>query len=76
MEDIKAKVEELAKKIMGSEELKKSFAKEPVKTLEKLLGIDLPDEMVDKLVTGVNAKIGLEQVMGLTGGLDGLKKLF
>ena len=76
MEDIKEKVEQLAKKILASDELKKSFAKDPVKTIEKLLGIDLPDDLMEKVVTGVKAKIGLEQVMDLAGGLDGLKKLF
>ncbi|MBQ5754774.1 MAG: hypothetical protein IIV90_03805 [Oscillospiraceae bacterium] len=76
MEDIKEKVEQLAKKILTSDELKKSFAKDPVKTIEKLLGIDLPDDLMEKVVTGVKAKVGLEQVMNLAGGLDGLKKLF
>ena len=74
--DIKELIEKAVDKIKSDKALQAQFKKDPVKALEKLLGIDLPDDLMEKVVAGVKAKIGLEQVMGLAGGLDGLKKLF
>ncbi len=71
--DIKAKVEELAAKLQKDPALLQSFQKDPVKTLERLIGADLPDEQLQPLVTGIKAKLA---ATGLGGALDGLKKLF
>lgn len=71
--DIKAKVEELAAKLQKDPDLLKSFQQDPVKTLERLIGADLPDEQLQPLVTGIKAKLA---ATGLGGALDGLKKLF
>ena len=71
--DIKAKVEELAAKLQQDPALIKSFQQDPVKTLERLIGADLPDEQLQPLVTGIKAKLA---AIGLGGALDGLKKLF
>ena len=65
MFDVKAKVDELVKKISGEKDLAKRFLKEPVKTVESLLGVDLPDETVKKLVEGVKEKINLEKIGAL-----------
>lgn len=71
--DIKAKVEELAAKLQQDPALIKSFQQDPVKTLERLIGADLPDGQLQPLVTGIKAKLA---ATGLGGALDGLKKLF
>ena len=71
--DIKAKIEELAAKLQKDPTLLKSFQDDPVKTLEKLTGVDLPDEQFQPLVAGVKAKLAASD---LGGKLDGLKKLF
>ena len=71
--DIKAKVEELAAKLQQDPALIKSFQQDPVKTLERLIGADLPDKQLQPLVTGIKAKLA---AAGLGGALDGLKKLF
>ena len=71
--DIKAKIEELAAKLQKDPTLLKSFQDDPVKTLEKLTGVDLPDEQLQPLVAGVKAKLAASD---LGGKLDGLKKLF
>ena len=71
--DIKAKVDELAAKLQQDPALIKSFQQDPVKTLERLIGADLPDEQLQPLVTGIKAKLA---ATGLGGALDGLKKLF
>ncbi len=71
--DVKAKIEELADKLQKDPNLLKSFQADPVKTLEKLTGVDLPDEQLKPLVAGVKAKLAASD---LGGKLDGLKKLF
>ena len=71
--DIKAKIEELASKLQKDPDLLQSFQKDPVKTLETLIGVDLPDDQLKPLVAGVKAKLAASD---LGGKLDGLKKLF
>ncbi len=74
--DIKVKIEELVNKIKGDKNLLESFKKDPIKTVEKLLGIDLPDDQLEKLVEGIKAKISLDdlgdKLSGLGGKLGGL----
>ena len=73
MTDIKEKIEELAEKIMKDSALQAQFTKDPVKAVEKLLGVDLPDDVIDKVVKGVQAKVSVDKV---SGAVDALKKLF
>ncbi len=75
--DIKAKITELVDKIKNDDDLLDSFKKDPVKTVEKLLGVDLPDEQLEKLVDGIKAKISLDDIGDKLGGLgDKLGGLF
>lgn len=71
--DIKAKITELVDKIKNDPKLLEKFQKEPIATVEGLLGIDLPDEQVQKLVDGIKAKISLDKLGGALGGLLGKK---
>ncbi len=71
--DIKEKIEELAAKLQKDPGLLKDFQEDPVKTLEKLIGVDLPDGQLKPLVAGVKAKLAAAD---LGGALGGLKKLF
>ena len=73
MTDIKEKIEELAEKIMKDSALQAQFKKGPVKAVEKLLGVALPDDVIDKVVKGVQAKVSVDKV---SGAVDALKKLF
>lgn len=70
--DIKAKIEEIVNKLQNDKALLSSFEKEPVKTIEKLLGVDLPDETIRKIVDGVKAKIKVDDVQGILNGVKGL----
>ena len=71
--DIKAKIEELVEKIKGDKDLMTKFQKDPITTVEGLLGIDLPNDQVQKIVDGIKAKIDLDQIGGMLGGLFGKK---
>ena len=41
--------------------------------MEKVLGVDLPDDVIEKIVAGVKAKISIDKVSDVA---DVLKKLF
>ncbi len=71
--DIKEKVEELVEKVTKDPALKTQFQKDPVKAVEKVLGVDLPDEAVEKIVAGVKGKLTVDAVGDVA---DKLKKLF
>ncbi len=67
--DIKAKVEELVEKIKGNPKMLEQFKTNPVKVIEDLIGVDLPDEQIEKVADMVKAKIDLDKVGSLLGGL-------
>ena len=73
MDEIKAKIEELVSKLTKDASLKDLFAKNPIQAVEKVLGVDLPDEQVEKIVAGVKAKLAGDK---LAGAADALKGLF
>ena len=70
--DIKEKIEDLVEKIQKNPALLKKFKTEPVKVVEELVGIDLPDEMIEKVVDGVKAKITMDKVGDALDALGGL----
>lgn len=70
--DIKEKIEEVVKKLLSDKKLMEKFEKNPVKVIEELLGVDLPDDLVNKIIDGVKAKISLEKVGDALGALSGL----
>ena len=72
--DIKNMAEELVEKIQSNPQLLKEFKEKPVQVLEKLMGIDLPDDQIDKLVELIKAKIDLDKAGQLLKGLGGLFK--
>lgn len=71
--DIKEKIQEVVEKLAKDKDLQEQFKDEPVKVLEKILGVDLPDDIVEKVVDGVKAKIAVD---GAADALGALKKLF
>lgn len=75
--DIKAKIEEIVEKIKSDESLRKQFTENPIAAIEKLIGVDLPDDQVKKIVDGVKAKISVDDIGEKLGGLgDKLGGLF
>lgn len=71
--DIKAQITTAVEKITKDKELQEMFKKDPVKAVEKVLGVDLPDDVVNKVVDGVKAKLSVDAAAGV---MDSLKKLF
>lgn len=71
--DIKGKASELVEKIKKNPALLKDFQANPVKVVEDLIGIDLPDDQIRKVAELVKAKIDLDKAGDLLGGLFGKK---
>ncbi len=69
--NIKEKIDEIVAKIKSSKELTAGFKSDPVKTVESLIGIDLPDDIIEKIVDGVKAKLSLSSLGSKLGGLFG-----
>ena len=70
--DIKAKIEEIVKKLMNDKTLMAKFNRNPVSVIEELIGIDLPDDQINQLIDGIKAKIKLDQVGDMLGGIGKL----
>lgn len=72
IKDIKTKVDEVVKKLQSDDKLLDQFKKEPVKTVENLAGVDLPDDQIQKVVDGIKAKISLDTIGDKLGSLKNL----
>ena len=70
--DIKEKIEELVQKLKSDDGLMAKFKEDPIKTIEGLIGIDLPDEKLGAIVDGIKTKISMDKIGDALGGLKGL----
>lgn len=71
--DVKEKIEELAERIQSDKNILDNFQKDPIRTIESLIGIDLPDDQLKPLVAGIKTKLAAAGASDLLGGI---KKLF
>ncbi|MCX4355537.1 MAG: hypothetical protein OSJ43_04845 [Oscillospiraceae bacterium] len=72
--DIKAKIDEVVNKVKNDKGFAEKFQKEPIKAVEEVLGVDLPDDAIKNIIDGVKAKINIEDIKGKIGGLFGGNK--
>ena len=70
--DVKDLIEKAIEALKADENLLANFKKEPVKTLEKLLKIDLPDEQLDVVINGIKTKLAIDDVSDVLGKMGGL----
>lgn len=70
--DIKEKISEIVEEIQKNPSIKEDFEKEPVKVIEKVLKVDLPDDIVEKIIDGVKAKLTVDNVSKVAGALKDL----
>ena len=73
MPEVKELIEKLLDKVQKDDSIKALFVKDPVKAVEKVLGVDLPDDVVNKIIDAVKAKLTVDDAKQLFGAL---KKLF
>lgn len=73
--DIKAKISEITDKIKNDKDFADSFKNDPVKTVESVIGIDLPDDQINAIIDGIKANISVDDIKDKIGGfLGGFKK--
>ncbi len=72
--DIKGQIDKIVEEVSKNPNIKEQFEKEPVKVIEKIIGIDLPDDIVMKIVDGVKAKLTIDGVSKATDALKGMFK--
>ena len=70
--NIKEKIEQAVKKLLSDKNLMAKFEKNPASVIEELIGVDLPDDQVNQIIEGIKAKIKLDKIGGVLGGLGGL----
>ena len=60
--DIKAKIDEVVNKIKNDKNFAEKFRKEPIKAVEEVLGVDLPDDVIKNVIDGVKGKINVDSI--------------
>ena len=78
--DIQKIINDAIAKLKSDDKLLNKFKTNPVKVLEDLIGIDLPDDKINAVIDGIKAKLNLDDladkagdIMGALGGLFGKK---
>lgn len=56
-------IDDVAEEIKNDPKLREKFLKDPVKTVEKTIGVDLPDEQIQAIINKVRAKIDGEEAV-------------
>ena len=72
--DVKEQIKTAVDRITKDKKLQEQFQKEPVKALESVLGVDLPDDMINQVIDGVKAKLTVDKVSDSVDALQGLFK--
>lgn len=70
--DIKEQISKMVEKITKDAALREQFQKEPIKAVEKVLGVDLPDELVEKIIAGVKGKLTADKLSDAAGFIKNL----
>ena len=72
--DIKAKIDEIVNKVKSDPNFAEEFKTNPVKAVEKVLGVDLPDDVINNIIDGVKSKVSFDGIASKLGGLFGGNK--
>ena len=72
MNEILKLAAQIVEKLSKDEKLMDAFKKDPVTVVEKKLGIDLPNDQLNALIDGIKAKLKLDKLGNVLGGLGGL----
>ncbi|MCI9073452.1 MAG: hypothetical protein HFH80_11760 [Lachnospiraceae bacterium] len=71
--NLKEQISKMVESISRDKDLQEQFKKEPVKALESVLGVDLPEDVIEQVIAGVKAKLTADNV---SDAMDTLKGLF
>ena len=75
--DIQKIITEALEQLSKNDDLRKAFDVDPVKVLEKILKVDLPDDQINAVIKAIKAKLEIDDVADVAGKvLGGLGGLF
>ncbi len=75
--DIKETIQNAVEKITKDQSLIELFKKNPVSAVEKVIGKDLPDDVINNVISAVKAKLGASSVADAADKIkDGISGLF
>ncbi len=69
---LKDKIDDIVEKIKSDKNIAAKFQKDPISTVEELIGIDLPNDQLESVVDAIKAKINLDKIGDSLGGLGKL----
>ena len=67
--DVKGKIQQAAATLLKDKNLRKKFDTNPTAVIEELIGVDLPDEIVNQIIAGVRAKLASDKLGCMLSGL-------
>lgn len=70
--DIKEQINSVVEKVTKDESFKEQFTKEPIKAVESVLGVDLPDDVIKNVIDGVKAKISVGKIGDALSSITGM----
>ena len=71
--DIKKKIDEIVDKVKNDKDFANKFKNNPIEAVESVIGVDLPDDQINKVVDAVKTKIKIDD-SGIIGKVTGLFK--
>ncbi len=62
MDKFKEKIEEIVNKVKNDKDFASKFKSDPVKAVEDVIGVDLPDDKINGIIDAVKAKLTSDSV--------------
>ena len=72
--DIQKIISDVLAKLEGDDKLVAKFTADPVKTLEGLLNVDLPDDQINAVIDAIKAKLNQNSAAKSASGILGAIK--
>lgn len=72
--DVREQIKKAVDRIARDKNLQEQFQKEPVKALEGILGVELPENVINQVVEGVKAKLAVGRISDTADALKGFLK--
>lgn len=63
--DVKEMIDKVVKKAQSDPEFMDKLKKDPEKAIESVIGIDIPDGMVDQVKTAVKGQLTMDKISGV-----------
>ena len=63
--DVKEMVEQVVSKAKNDPDFMKKLQSDPEKTIESVIGVDVPDGAVDQVLAAVKSKVTLDKISGV-----------